>query len=157
MLATQNGRSKPSRISWSLWLKLMTPPEMRGRMIAEGRPLAKRTGSRGIPLNAWLGRNSESPRSELSRMLAGLVDGRARVPEPEIADVTILAAVWGYEEDVVKKELAQTSSPRPVNLRASAVGAIVRLREGKHGTVLFLAWSRRLYTTGDKNVKTLAG
>src|SRR6266849_2970849 len=35
MLATQKGRSKPSRISWSLWLKLMTPPGMRGGMIAE--------------------------------------------------------------------------------------------------------------------------
>src|SRR5258708_4144618 len=26
MLATQKGRSKPSRISWSRWLKLMRPP-----------------------------------------------------------------------------------------------------------------------------------
>jgi len=83
-------------------------------------------------------------------MLAGLVDVRARVPEPEIADVTILAAVWGYEENVVQKELAQTSSSGPVNLRASTGGTIVRLPEGKHRTVLFLAWSRRLYTMGDK-------
>ena len=85
------------------------------------------------------------------------MDVRARVPEPEIADVTILAAVWGYEKKVVQKELAQTSSSGPVNLRASAGGAIVRLHEGKHGTVLFLTWGRVLYTAGDKNVKGLAG
>ncbi len=35
MLATQKGRSKPARISSSLWLKLMSPPGMRGGMIAE--------------------------------------------------------------------------------------------------------------------------
>ena len=81
------------------------------------------------------------------------MDVRARVPEPEIADVTILAAVRGYEENVVQKELAQTSSSGPVNLSASTVGTIGRLRKGKHGTALFLAWSRRLYTTGDKNVR----
>jgi hypothetical protein len=85
-------------------------------------------------------------------MLAWLMDVRARVPESKIADVTILAAVWGYEENVVQKELAQASSSGPVNLSASAAGTSVRLREGKHGTVLFLAWSRRLYHHGDKNV-----
>jgi len=124
----------------------MTPPEMRGGMIAEGLPLAKHTHSGDILLSVPLGRGRESPRSGLSGMLAGLVDMRARVPEPEIAEVTILTAVWGYEENVVQQELAQASSSGPVNLRASAAGAIVRLSEGKHGTVLFLAWSRKLYT-----------
>src|SRR4029077_8291577 len=35
MLATQKGRSKPVRISSSHWLKLISPPGMRGGMIAE--------------------------------------------------------------------------------------------------------------------------
>src|SRR5712692_11962042 len=37
MLATQKGRSKPVRISWSLWLKLIAPPGQRRGMIAERR------------------------------------------------------------------------------------------------------------------------
>src|SRR6267142_276527 len=41
MLATQKGRSKPSRISWSLWLKRMSPPRLRGGMIAD-RDLSER-------------------------------------------------------------------------------------------------------------------
>jgi hypothetical protein len=90
-------------------------------------------------------------------MLAGLIYVWAPVAEPEIADVTNLAAVWGYKENVVQKELAQTSSSGPVDLRAPASGAIVRLREGKHGTVLFLAWSRGLYTTEEKNVRRRTG
>ena len=44
------------------------------------------------------------------------MDVRASVPEPEIADVTILAAVGSYEENVVEKKLAQTSSSGPINL-----------------------------------------
>jgi len=86
-------------------------------------------------------------------MLAGPMDVRASVPEPEIADVTILAAVGSYEENVVEKKLAQTSSSGPINLWTSAAGAIVRLREGKHGTVLFLAWSPKLYPTRAKTVR----
>ena len=81
------------------------------------------------------------------------MDVRAPVAEPEIADVAILAAVRGYQENVVQKELAHTSSSGPVDLRASAAGAVVRLHEGKHGTVLFLAWSRGLYTTEGKIVR----
>jgi hypothetical protein len=83
-------------------------------------------------------------------MLAGLMDVRGSVPEPEIADVTNPTAVWGYEENVVQKELEQTSSSGSINLRASAAGTIVRLREGKHGTVLFLAWSRIIHHGGQK-------
>jgi hypothetical protein len=39
-------------------------------------------------------------------MLVGFMDVRAPDPEPEIADVTVLAAIWGYEKNVVQKELA---------------------------------------------------
>ena len=86
-------------------------------------------------------------------VLAGFFDGRSRAAEAEKAGVATLAAIWGCEESVVQKELQQTFSSGPMNLGTSAVGAIVRLREGHHGTVLFLAWSPRLYTRGgDKNV-----
>jgi len=85
-------------------------------------------------------------------VLAGSFDGRSRAAEAEKAGVATLAAIGGYEENVVQKELPQTFSSGPINLRTSAVGAIVRLREGHHGTVLFLAWNPRLYTRGDKNV-----
>jgi hypothetical protein len=79
-------------------------------------------------------------------MLVGLMDVRAPDPEPEIADVTVFAAIRRYEENVVQKELARTFSSGPMNLSASASGAIARLGKGKHGTVLFLAWSGAVYT-----------
>ena len=83
----------------------------------------------------------------------GFFDGRSGATEAEEAGVAILAAIGGYQENVVQKELPQTFSSGPMNLRTSAVEAIVRLREGKHGTVLFLARSPKLYTRTAKGLR----
>jgi len=134
----------------------MTPPEMRGGMIAEGRSLAKDTGGRrdlrapsggswnfdGIVKNAGLG-----------GVLAGPVDGMAAETETEIAAVASAAAERADKEQFVENVLAEAFSSGAVNRGAATVGTIGGLCEGKHGTVLFLAWSRRLYTTGNKNVR----
>jgi hypothetical protein len=68
---------------------------------------------------------------------------KAPDPEPEIADVTVLAAIRRYEENVVQKELAETFSSGPMNLSAFASRAIARLGKGKHGTCSLsdLEWS----------------
>jgi len=49
-------------------------------------------------------------------VLVGLFDGRSRAAEAEKAGVATLAAIGGYEENVVQKELEQTFSSGPMNL-----------------------------------------
>ena len=49
-------------------------------------------------------------------MLAGFFEGRSIEAKAEKAGVATLAAIWGYEENVVQKELEQTFSSGPMNL-----------------------------------------
>ena len=73
--------------------------------------------------------------------------------ETEIAAVASAAAERSDKEQFVENVLAEAFSSGAVNGGAATVGTIGGLRKGKHGTVLFLAWSRELYTTEDRNVR----
>ncbi len=78
-------------------------------------------------------------------MLASPVDGMAAEAETEIAGVASAAAIRTDKEQFVENVLAEASSSGAVNGGAATFGTIVGLAKGKHGTVLFLAWSPKLY------------
>jgi len=73
--------------------------------------------------------------------------------ETEIAAVASAATERTDKEQFVEEVLAEALSSGAVNGGAATAGTIGGLREGKHGTVLFLAWSGKLYTTGGSNVR----
>ena len=78
--------------------------------------------------------------------MASPVDGMAAEAETEIAGVASAAAIRTDKEQFVEKVLAEASSSGAVNGGATAFGTSAGLRQGKHGTALFLAWSAKLYT-----------
>ena len=88
----------------------------------------------------------------LSGVVALVFDGGTGAPKAEMADVTVLAAIGADQENIAEEKLHGTFSSGTENCRATAVGALCGSIKGQHGTVLFLAWSERVYTTPTKKV-----
>jgi hypothetical protein len=83
-------------------------------------------------------------------VLAGLVDGMVAETETKITRVASAAAERTDKKQFVENVLVEVSSSGAVNGGAATSGTIGGLAKGKHGTVLFLAWSAKLYTIGHK-------
>ena len=123
-------------------------------MIPEGRSLAKDTRGRRDLRPRWRWNfDSIVKNAGLSGVVGGPVDGMAAETETEIAAVASAATERTDKEQFVEEVLAEALSSGAVNGGAATAGTIGGLREGKHGTVLFLAWSGKLYTTGGSNVR----
>jgi hypothetical protein len=111
------------------------------------------------PVATAIGANKKVRVSRVSghtEVLSGVVvlvfDGGTGAAKAEMADVTVLAAIGADQENIAEEKLHGTFSLGTENCRATAVGALCGSIKGQHGTVLFLAWSKRVYTTPGRKV-----
>ena len=121
-----------------------------GRSRAEPEERAHPEQKQIPPARGGLGMTMEPSLLTFGRLggvLAGPVDGIAAEAETEIAGVASAATIRTDKEQFVENLLLEASSSGAVNGGAAAFGTVGGHTKGKHGTVLFLAWNPKLYTT----------